>query len=119
MTGDSVAFDRFLELCSDRHRRVVVAVLAGQRRTLTLQDLTKAVVRHGHHRAPEDAPGDVLEREQLSLYHCHVPALADAGLVDFDTTRHLVEPTERLHEWQSLLSTLLDADPALESPVEL
>jgi hypothetical protein len=37
----------------------------------------------------EDGPANV-EAVRRSLYHCHVPALADAGLVDFSPERRSV-----------------------------
>lgn len=118
MTEESAAFDRVLELCADPHRRIVLAVLASQRRSLTLQDLTKAVVEHSHRRTPEEVGGEVLERIHLSLHHHHVPKLAAGGLVEYDATRRRVEPTDRLARWDDTISAVVDVDPALEPPVE-
>jgi hypothetical protein len=62
---------------------------------------------------------DVLTEITLSLYHTHLPRLASEGLVTCDPDRELVEPIEHFEEVQPTVSTILDADPTLESPVEL
>ena len=118
MTAAALDFDTVLELCSEKHRRIVLAVLAGHERPLTMQDLTKAVVKHNHHAPLSEQSGDVTTRIQRSLYHVHVPKLEAEGVVDYDPERQVVTPTG-LDRVQPALSAILDADPDLELPVVL
>ena len=119
MSEDSTAFDSILDLCQNQHRRIVLGTLAVEQRPLTLNDLTKVVLKYNHQTPITEASEDVLTEISLSLYHVHLPKLASEGLIDYDPERHLVEPTEQLDQVQPTLSTLLDADPTLEAPIEL
>lgn len=119
MTGDAVAFDTVFDLCRDRHRRIVLAVLAGEQRPLTVNDLTKAIAKHNHHVPVTEMPAESLPELQRDLHRAHLPKIEAVGLVDYDQERGLVELTEQFEQVQPHLSTVLEADPTLEPPVEL
>ena len=119
MHGDSIAFDTVLDLAGDRHRRIVLAVLANERRSLTVSDLAKAIVKHDHHVPVREMSKESLSEAHISLHHVHLPKIGASGLVDYDRERRLVEPTEQFEEAEPQLSGLIEADPALEPPVEL
>ena len=119
MGGDSIPFDTVLDVCRDRHRRIVLAVLAGEQRGLTVNDLTKAIAKQNHHVRVTEMSAERLPELQLSLHHVHLPKIEAAGLIDYDQERGLVEPTEQFEQAQPQLSALIEADPDHESPVEL
>ena len=119
MVGPSIDFDTVLELSRNEHRRIVLGVLAGHGRTLTINDLSKAIVKHNHGIPVTDASAELFESITIELVHVHVPKLADHGLVEYDRERRLVEPTAQFEQVQSELSVILEADPGLEAPVEL
>jgi hypothetical protein len=119
MSEDSIAFDSVLDLCQNQHRRIVLGMLAEEQRSLTLNDLTKAVLKYNHQTPLTEASKDVLAEIRLSLYHAHLPKLASEGLINYDPERQLVEPTEQLDQMQPTLSTILDADSSLETPITL
>ena len=119
MVGNSVDFDSVLGLCQQQHRRIVLGTLVEEQRSLTLDDLTKAVLKYNHQTPITEASEDVLRETRLSLYHIHLPKLAAEGLITYDPEHHLVEPTEQLAQVQPTLSTILAADSSLEAPIEL
>ncbi|WP_408960763.1 hypothetical protein [Natrinema sp. 74] len=119
MSEESRAFDSVLDLCQNQHRRIVLGTLAEEQRSLTLNDLTQAVLKYNHQTPITEASEDVLTEIRLSLYHVHLPKLASEGLINYDSERHLVEPTEQFEQVQPTLSTILDADPTLEAPMKL
>lgn len=119
MVGTQLGFDAVLDLCGDKHRRIVLAVLAGQQRTLTIDDLAKAVVKHNHHTPLREVPGEEMVQIKSSLHHAHVPELEASGLVEYDIDRHLVEPTAQFERTEPHLSAILDADPEIETPLAL
>ena len=119
MGEDSIAFDSVLDLCQNQHRRIVLGTLAEEQRSVTLNDLTKAVLKYNHQMPLTEASADVLTKIRHSLYHVHLPKLASEGLIDYDPERQLVEPTEQFEQVKPTLSTILDADPTLEAPMEL
>ena len=119
MSEKSLAFDSVLDLCQNQHRRIVLAILAAEQRSLSLDDLIQTVLKYNHHTAITEASEDVLEEIRLSFHHVHLPKLASNGLIAYDPDRQLVEPTEKFEQVQPTVSTILDADPVLEAPIEL
>ena len=119
MSETTSAFDSVLGVCRHQHRRIVLALLAAERRSLTLNDLTQTVLKYNHQASPTEVSGDVLAEIRLSLYHVHLPKLASHGLITYDPDRQLVEPTEQFEQVQPTLATILDADPTLDMPIEL
>ena len=119
MSERSIEFDTVLDLCRDRHRRIILAVLADQQRPLTVNDLVKTIIKHNHQRSVTAVSADEVSQIRLSLDHQYIPALEAASVIDYDSDRELVEPTERFGELQPYLSAVIEADPDLEPPVEL
>ncbi|MHC3439963.1 DUF7344 domain-containing protein [Natrialbaceae archaeon A-gly3] len=119
MTEDSISFDTVLDLCQHQHRRIVLSILATEQRSLTLNDLTNTVLKYNHQTPITEVSEDVLAEIRLSLCHVHLPKLASAGLIDYDLDREFVELTEQFEQVQPTVSTIIDADPTLEAPVEL
>ena len=119
MVETSTEFNTLLELCQDHHRRIVLAVLATERRSLTVNDLATVIARHNHHAPLMAVSTEESRRIRTSLHHVHIPKLADRSLVDYDRERQLVEPTPQFDRLQPRLSTVIDADPDLEPPIAL
>ena len=111
--------DSVLDLCRHQHRRIVLALLAAEERSLTLNDLMQAVLKHNYQKSQTEVSRDVLTEIRRSLYHVHLPKLASDGLVTYNPDRQLVEPTEWFEQVQPTVSAILDADPTFETPVEL
>jgi hypothetical protein len=97
----------------------VLALLEAEQRSLTLNDITQTVLKCNHQASPTAVSEDVLTKIRLSLHHVHLPKLASDGLITYDSDRQLVEPTEQFERVQPTVSTILEADPTLETPVEL
>ena len=119
MSETTSAFDSMLDVCRHQHRRIVLALLAGEQRSLTLNDFTQTVLKYNHQASPTEVSEDVLTEIRHSLHHVHLPKLASDGLVTYDLDRQLVEPTEQFEQVEPTLATILNADPTLETPVEL
>ena len=118
MGGTRSTVDSVLDVCRHQHRRIVLALLAAEQRSLTLSDLTQAVLKHNHQTSPTAVSEDVLTEIRLSLHHVHLPKLASAGLITYDPDQQLMEPTEQFEQVEPTLATILDADPTLEAPLE-
>ena len=119
MSETTSAFDSILDLCQHQHRRIVLALLEAKQRSLTLDDLTQTVLKYNHRMSPTAVSEDVLTEIRLSLHHLHLPKLASDGFITYDPDRQLVEPTEQFEQVEPTLATILDADPTLETPIEL
>lgn len=119
MVGTHTEFNTLLELCQEQHRRIILAVLATEKRSLTVNDLTKAIVKHNHHTPLLEVPEEESRQIRISLHHTYIPKLEDLSLIKYDQERQLVEPTPQFDQLQPQLSAVIDADPELEAPVTL
>jgi hypothetical protein len=119
MSEESSPFDTVLRLCQHQHRRIVLAILAAEQRSLTLNDLTKTVLKYNHQTPITEVSEDVLVDIRLSLYHVHLPMLASESLIAYDPEQQLVEPAEQFEQVQPSVSMIFDADPTLDVPISL
>lgn len=116
MVGTSTDFDDVLDLCRHEHRRIILAVLAPGQGSFTMDELTAAIVRQNHHADMDTIPDGTVTQIRRSLHHDHLPRLQAAGLIDYDTDTHRVECTDEFGKIQPHLTSILSADPVLETP---
>ena len=114
----SIALDSVLDVCQHQHRRIVLAILAGEERALTLNDLTEAILKYNHQTPRSEASEETITEIRLSLHHVHLPKLASAELITTDSDQKLVELSDQFEQVQPTVTKILDADPALEAPIE-
>ena len=112
-------YDMVLDLCRDERRRIILGVLATERRSLTLSDLTKTVLKHNHQMPVTALSEDVFTQIRLSIQHQHIPKLRSAEVVKYDPARQLVEPTAEFERIEPHFSAIIEADPDLDPPIEL
>lgn len=73
--------DELYEALSRERRRRILSVLAETEGPLGVDELARAVAARERDARPADLDEADVERVRVSLYHRHVPKLADAGLV--------------------------------------
>lgn len=96
-----------LELLAHHRRRYALRVLRDHKNPMTLADLADEVAVRTNERRITDIPADEVKRIYLSLYHSHIPILADAQLVQYDQERDTVslsECADELEQYQDLLT---------------
>ena len=111
-------FDSTLDLCRNRYRRIVLGTLAADRRSVTLDDLTRTVLKYNHHTTVSDATDDVIAETRTALHHNHLPKLVSEGLISRGPDRTHMETTGQLEEVRPIVFTIIDADPDLEAPIK-
>lgn len=119
MVGTQSDRDTVFELCSDRYRRIVLAILAGEQRSLTLDDLAKTIVKLTHETPLREVSGETIAGVKTSLYHIHLPKIEAARLIEFDSDREVVEPTAQFDRIEPDLSAHLNDVPEPVTPLEL
>ena len=117
MVGPITEFDTVLELCREQHRRIILTTLVHEKQPVSVDDLTKTILKHNHHTPLAEVPEEESKRIPLALHHVHLPKLADQSLIDYDQEQQLVEPTPLFDRLQPQLSAINDVDPDLEAPV--
>ncbi len=86
------AVDNAFSLLADRRRRLTLEVLRTYEQSLTLPDVAEEVAkRETGQRIVEITPETVTEI-YISLYHDHIPRLAEVGLLEYEQERDLVTP---------------------------
>lgn len=106
-TDGSTAFskDAVFDVLRNRRRRLVLEFLR-ERGTSTLPDVAEHVAAVENEKEVRHLTSSERKRVYVGLYQCHLPMLADAGVVDYDANRKTIELRER----SSLLYPYLDLD---------
>lgn len=77
-------------LAVDR-RRIAIGILEGTSRTVELEELAAEIAEYEFE---EESPSDsTTERVAITLHHCHLPRLHDAGLIHYDHDENTIDPT--------------------------
>ena len=87
------AISSTLRLLSHHRRRIFLSVLRSYGESLTPPDAAEEVAREETGRNIHEIPAERIATVYHSLYHDHLPRLVDAGLINYDQERDLVEPT--------------------------
>jgi hypothetical protein len=82
-------------LLSDPARRAVLAVMAENASSMTLGDLASEIATAGTI-ANVDVDGDLRDLE-VALHHNHLPRLANARLLEYDSSTNSVQPRTEQH----------------------
>jgi hypothetical protein len=89
-----LSHDERFELLASERRRLALEVLSDRDTPLGLDDLATAVAtRRSDDLAPDS---DAVERTAVSLHHAHLPRLADANVIEYDTGAQRVDDAKRV-----------------------
>lgn len=91
LANTGAADERCYEALADESRRRVLSALCESETRMSVTELAVELVD-----APSGVPELDVDRSgvdelKIELYHCHLPKLADSGLVDFDVDRRTVD----------------------------
>ncbi|WP_049922754.1 DUF7344 domain-containing protein [Halopiger djelfimassiliensis] len=82
--GNRERLDRTLEVLRPPHRRRLCSVLAGQRRPVSVADLAALLVTAEHEMRLVDVSESECRATTTELVYSSLPALSDAGLLEYD-----------------------------------
>jgi len=92
--SSDLSTDTVFEVLAERRRRYLLGSLAEHGYSLTLADLADEVASREYDAHITEIPEDDVLEIYLSLYHQHVPKLADADVVAYDQDHDLVARAE-------------------------
>jgi hypothetical protein len=98
--------DVVFEILKNQRRRLVLQYLRETEGPARLGTLAEHIAAFENGVAPTGLNAQQRKRVYIGLYQCHLPKMADAGVVEFDQDRGIVEMNDA---GQSLIS-FLDAD---------
>lgn len=93
LPGDAQSLDTVFELLSDSRRRYAVSFLAERGSNVSLTDLATEVASWEHQTESTEVPAERVDEIAVTLHHNHLPKLADANLLAYDTETKRVNPT--------------------------
>jgi two-component sensor histidine kinase len=100
--------DSFLESLASAHRRRMLKILRTADEPVSEAELATFTARTGSSSASEGTGAD---RVRIEQHHVHLPALVDAGLVDWDRERRLISATDDGRLDDGLRTALEEIDP--------
>ncbi len=86
--------DELFDVLSHRYRRHALVALRNRDGPTALADLAVDVAERETDEPSDDGLKELAREIEISLYHVHVPKLADAEFVEFDRDRNTV----RIHD---------------------
>lgn len=108
------SIDDTLRLLQNPQRRYVLYYLLDKRWTCK-ESLVEQVAAWEHQTTISELSDEELRRVETSLYHSHLPKLADHGLIEYDFRSGDIATLELTDEIRSLLVSIRDieeSDPA-------
>lgn len=101
--------DDLFDILSSRRRRYILQCLREHGPQVSLPDLADEVSVQTYDCPITDVPEEDVLEIYVSLYHRHIPKLADAGIVDYEQERDLVRLAENADQvFHALPEDLLD-----------
>lgn len=88
--ANDVSRDNLFEALADSRRRIALSTIAAAGTPIELRTLARSVAREETD-SVDEVSQEAFERVSLSLYHAHLPKLANLGLIEFDARERVVE----------------------------
>ena len=99
--------DELYHTLAHQRRRFVLFCLSMHDKSCTLADIASEVASQEQDIPITDIPSEEVERVHLSLYHVHVPKLAEANLVEYDRETGMIEATPRFEPLKQHVGQLI------------
>jgi hypothetical protein len=97
-TKAKLSSDEVFHLLSSPRRRFVLYYLHTEQRTVDLSEVVAEVAAWENDKQVEELTEKERKRMYVSLYQTHIPKLAAAGLIEYDTDEQVVAPTGRISQ---------------------
>ncbi len=103
--------DTILELLANRRRRYLLYALRGRDEPIELSKLAEEVAGWEHDVHPDEVAKNEYKSVYVSSVQCHVPKLADSGIVDHDEDNHTVVLSESFSQLEPYLQVVVKDEP--------
>ncbi|MFC4987013.1 DUF7344 domain-containing protein [Saliphagus infecundisoli] len=103
--------DTILELLANRRRRYLLYALRQYDDPIELASVAERIAGWEHDIAPEEVSRNEYKSVYVSSVQCHVPKLADAGVVDHNEENHSVVLAENYEQLEPYLRLVIVDEP--------
>ncbi|USZ71142.1 DUF7344 domain-containing protein [Natronosalvus halobius] len=108
---EQLTADVILELLANRRRRYLLYALRGRTKPIELSKLAEEVAGWEHDVHPDEVAKNEYKSVYVSSVQCHVPKLADAGVVDHDDDNHTVILADNFEQLEPYLRVVIKDEP--------
>lgn len=108
--SDDLSINVVFDLLANQRRRVVLACLEDNTQSIALTELAEEVAVRENEEPLTEIPKETVPTIATSLYHIHLPKLADAGAVEYDQDRDLVRISKITDQVEQVLSLATDGE---------
>lgn len=105
LANSDVELDALFDVLSDSRRRFILTYLQEHDTPMALMDVVDELATWEHEADITDIPAKEVSSISISLYHRHLPKMADAGIVEYTREGGAEVPTENSDELISLVSS--------------
>lgn len=102
VTDGEVLLDDVLDILASQRRRYILHCLQTHALPLALADVADEVAVYEHDTDITDISAEEVKRVYISLYHTHIPKLAERGLVTYSQDRDLVTLSDNGEQLRAL-----------------
>ncbi|ELY46914.1 DUF7344 domain-containing protein [Natronorubrum sulfidifaciens] len=103
--------DTILELLANRRRRYLLYALRGRDDPIELSTLAEQVAGWELDVPPDEVAKNEYKSVYVSSVQCHVPKLADAGVVDHNEDNHTVVLSDNFTQFEPYLRVVVKDEP--------
>lgn len=96
--SEPLSLDLTFEVLKNERRREVIRYLREQEKQVTLSDLAEHIAALENDTDVSSITSSQRKRVYVGLYQCHLPKMADMGIVDFNQNRGIVSLGENAPE---------------------
>lgn len=116
-SGDAEQFsplpkDKLFHILQNQRRRQTLQFLQGTEGVVDMRDIAEQVAAWEHDTTLQQLTSNERQRAYISLYQCHLPKLADEGIIEYNQQRGFVKRTPLADQ----LDPYLDEIDARETP---
>ena len=104
MNRTELSRGQVFEVLQSMRRRYAVHYLRRENCRVDFSDVTDHVAAWEYNTSPTDLLSEQRKRVYISLYQTHIPALADAGIIDYDPESGKIRPTSRIRVFDDYLN---------------
>lgn len=108
---EDLTADTILELLANRRRRYLLYALRQYDAPIELSAIAERIAGWEHDIAPEEVERNEYKSVYVSSVQCHVPKLADAGVVEHDEENHSVVLGENYEQLEPYLRLVILDEP--------
>lgn len=105
---ETLSEDRVFEALSRQRRRFALHCLQKYEDPMALADMADEIAVWENDTDIVDISAEEVKRVYISLYHTHIPKLADAGIVEYSQEQDMVALSENAEQLSSHVDSFVD-----------